>query len=265
MHCVAQMENKTNEHSNESVRHRRRGVNVPLLERIASVGLGGLALMGGRNRSMLPRILISSAGVALIARGISGRCPYYRARSSQDGVDVQRSILIEASPSEVFAAWRDLENLPQFMSGIESVTEDNDKVSHWVASLGPFRMQWSAEIVDEVRDQRLQWRALPDADIEHEGLLELSEYPTAGSTLLRLQMRFRPSGVAGSKALSHLAKMFTEQKLAADLIRFRQFIETGEIATGASQRQNAEADAAPLSSVLSAAKSEQPATTVAEV
>lgn len=261
-----EMENTTNKpHSNESVRHRRTGVNVPVLERIVTVGLGGLVLATGRKRSLLPKLLLSGAGVALLARGLSGRCPYYRARSSPDEVAVERSILIDASPSEVFAAWRNLATLPQFLSGIQSVTEDSDKVSHWVAALGPFRLQWSAEIVDELRDERLQWRALPDADIEHEGVVELSEYPSAGSTLLHLQMRFRPSGVAGLKAISYLAKMFTEQKLAVDLIRFRQFMETGEIATGASQRENVQSEGSSFSAGLSVAKDERPSTTVAEV
>lgn len=231
--------NEETKRSPEPVRRRRTGVNVPMAERIASIGIGGLALFSGRRRSLLPKIILSTAGLALIGRGVSGRCPYYRVRASRDEVDLRRSILISAPRSEVFAAWRNLEQLPLFLTGIDSVVKESESVSHWTASLGPVRASWTAEIVEEDPDRRLLWRSLPGSDVDHDGLIELTEYPNGNSTLITVEMLFRPTGIAGFPIFRHLARRLTDELLAADLIRLRQFIETGEISTGASRREDA--------------------------
>lgn len=218
------------------VRRRRTGVNVPAMERIASVGLGGIALFSGRRLSTLPKILLSALGLALIGRGLSGRCPYYRLRSSRDELVLRHSILIDAARKEVFATWRDLEGLPRFLTAIESVAVKSFAVSEWRAAMGPIHLTWSAEITEEIPEQLLRWRSLADSEVEHEGSIEVSEFSADNSTLLTLEMKFRPSGAMRLSSFRYLARRFTDQVLAAGLLRFKQFVETGEISTGANQR-----------------------------
>jgi uncharacterized membrane protein len=49
--------------------------------------------------------------------------------------------------SEVYAFWRDLENLPTFMAHLEQLRATGDRTSHWVAAapLG-VGVEWDAEI-----------------------------------------------------------------------------------------------------------------------
>ena len=48
-------------------------------------------------------------------------------------VHVETSIAIDKSPEELYAFWRDFKNLPLFMKNLESVTELDQRRSHWVA------------------------------------------------------------------------------------------------------------------------------------
>src|SRR5919205_1309570 len=65
-------------------------------------------------------------------------------------VPVNKSIVINAAPEEVYAYWRDLENLPRFMRYLESVTVGADGRSHWVARAPGGSVEWDAEVTEDV-------------------------------------------------------------------------------------------------------------------
>lgn len=227
------------------IRDRLEGVNVPTAERLAFIGAGSLAaLLGARMRS-LPGALLAGAGVLAVLRGVTGRCPVYRRRATGHGVDLHRSILIQAPRSKVYLTWRDLPGLRRFFEHVSSIEERDAKTSRWVAAIGPVSIAWDAELVDELPGRRLSWRSLPGGDVEHEGSIELSEYPDQRSTLLNVQMRFTPPAASVTSLFRGLVRAWTEHQLAMDLIRFRQFIETGEIATGAMRPEQPAAETSP--------------------
>ena len=68
--------------------------------------------------------------------------------------------------ADVYRFWRRLENLPQFMTHLDRVTEAPDGTSHWVAA-GPagLTVEWDAEIINEVENKVLAWRSLPGSDV----------------------------------------------------------------------------------------------------
>jgi hypothetical protein len=69
------------------IRNHLDGVNVPMIERYASVGIGlaatgiGVAasILGPRRGGMILGSVVAAAGLALIARGVTGHCPVTRA------------------------------------------------------------------------------------------------------------------------------------------------------------------------------------------
>src|SRR5437867_4252776 len=87
----------------------------------------------------------------------------------KEGIQVEKSITVNRPPSEVYRYWRQLENLPRWMHHLKSVTSTGNK-SHWVAR-GPVGMsvEWDAEIVNDVPDQKIAWQSLPDADVRNAG------------------------------------------------------------------------------------------------
>jgi uncharacterized membrane protein len=61
------------------------------------------------------------------------------------GVHVRESIRLEVRVADVYRFWRHLDNLPQFMTDLDRVTERADCRSHWLTS-GPawLAVEWDA-------------------------------------------------------------------------------------------------------------------------
>jgi uncharacterized membrane protein len=145
---------------------------------------------------------------------------------------VAKSITINSSPETLYRFWRNLENFPRFMRHLEEVTTTGERTSHWVARApAGARVEWDAEIVEDEANARIAWRTLPDSSVEHEGVVSFEAAPGGRGTVVRVSMSYVPP--AGKLGV-HVAKLFGEEpnlQIDGDLRRFKQLIETGEIAT----------------------------------
>jgi uncharacterized membrane protein len=136
----------------------------------------------------------------------------------------------------VYGFWRNLENLPLFMRHVESVSATSDTTSHWVVRApGGTTVEWDAEIVEDREAERLSWRALPDSEVLHDGTVSFEPAPTGRGTIVHVELNYEPpAGLVGRQ----IAKLFGEepgQQIKEDVLRLKQLIETGEIATTAGQ------------------------------
>jgi uncharacterized membrane protein len=219
--------------------------NVGPAERWLS-GAAGVALLAyavGRQRFRLALVPI---GLGLVRRAITGRCEVKRALVSvanrsagrSDAVPalrggagrrIEQAITVERSPAELFEFWRRFENLPRFMDNLESVTELDEERSRWVAK-GPLgmRVEWEAEMVNEIPDELIAWRSLPGSDVDQAGSAHFSPTP-GGGTEVRVILRYTaPAGALGD-ALAHVLGDDPDRQIADDLRRFKQVMEAGEI------------------------------------
>lgn len=225
----------------QSIRSRIVGVNVPPVERIVSGLAGGALAAMGISRRSLGGLLVAGVGVAAIARAVSGRCPAYRMRAIRRGIHVRRVITIQCTPREVYDLWRDLTNLPKFMSHVESVTMEDANISKWVIKEGPKELVYRAEISEDTPGRRLRWRSLPGGDLEMEGALELREAPADRGTEVEIKLHyFPPGGLVVAGALYSFLRRIPRMQIGVELARLRQLIETGEIATGARRLEDIE-------------------------
>jgi uncharacterized membrane protein len=216
--------------------------NLNSTERIVSMTTGGALLTYGLIRRDLTGIALSIIGGALALRGATGHCQVYDALDidTRDAsidlkhwlsgkVEVSKSVTINKSQSELYAFWRNFENLPQFMKHLESVTKIDETRSHWTAKapLG-YTVQWSAEITSEELNEKIEWRSLDGADIPNSGRVEF--LPTADRGCeVKVSLTYEaPAGRIGALA----AKIFGEepnQQVEEDLRRFKQLMEAGTI------------------------------------
>ena len=141
------------------------------------------------------------------------------------------AITIQASPDQVYAQWRDFERLPTFMYHLKSVEVTDERRSHWVAK-GPAgtTVEWDAEIVEDVPGRRIAWRSTEDASVENSGSVQFQPAPAGQGTEVRVALEYEPPGGALGKVVAKLFGEEPNQQLADDLRRFKQLIETGEIA-----------------------------------
>lgn len=220
------------------------GVNVGPNERLIS-GAAGLALglLSLRRRRLRPFLL--PIAVELLTRAVTGRCPvnralgrntaraersgYFSSLGAGEGIRVEQSVIIERPREEVFAFWRNFENLPRFMDHLESVHVPDERRSHWVAK-GPAgtRVEWDAEIHNEISNELIAWRSLPGSEVDHAGSVHFT--PHAAGTEVRVVLRYDPP--AGRLGAS-VARLFGEEpslQVAEDLRRFKQVLEAGDVA-----------------------------------
>ncbi|MCM4159910.1 cyclase [Antarcticibacterium flavum] len=180
----------------------------------------------GVTKNQLWGILGAVAGGALLYKGTrSGGKSKVNPKSI---IEVKTNVLIKKPKEELYAYWRNLENLPDFMSHLKLVNEIDEKRSLWVAE-GPGglgRIEWEAEITWEQENRILAWRSLPDAEIENSGEVRF-EPVGSKKTIVETTINYRPpAGKAGGVAAQLLNPAF-KKVLENDLKEFKNIMEKG--------------------------------------
>ncbi len=145
---------------------------------------------------------------------------------------VVKSITIERPRSDVYAYWRDFTNLPSFMHHLESVValDADGRRSHWRAR-APLGMtvEWDAEMTEDVPDERIAWRSAEGAQIRNEGVVEFRDAPRGDGTIVRVELQYDPPAGPLGVAIAKLTGEEPDTQTSADLRRFKQVLETGEV------------------------------------
>jgi uncharacterized membrane protein len=218
--------------------HERRSIDIHELERWTSLAAATAVMAYGFSRRNMPGVFLAAAATPLAYRGIVGRWPFENGRandtrvalSGDRGIHVKESIRLERPVSQVYAFWRQLENLPRVFSHLEHVSELGEGRSHWIAR-GPadLGIEWDAEIINEVENKVIGWRSLPDSDVVTAGSVTFTPIPGARATEIKVHLQYAPpAGRAGA----FLARTFgrePSQTIREDLRRLKQVLEAGEI------------------------------------
>ncbi len=236
-------------------------VNVSQPERIGSIiGGGALAAYSLFNiaRGKFGSLPIAALGGYLIYRGATGHCyvsatlnintaagEQQQSRSAviphKSGIKVSKSVTVNRPVEDLYAFWRDFENLPQFMNHLKSVKvmDGNGNRSHWVANAPAGQtVEWDAEIINEQANRLIAWRSLPDAQIANAGAVMFQPASGNRGTEVKVELEYNPpAGVLGAL----IAKLFgeePEQQIDEDLRRFKQYMETGEVANNGQKAED---------------------------
>lgn len=179
----------------------------------------------GRLAFATANVLTVTALDVICAQALSGDN-----ESQQGGTQVRKSLIINRTPEELYQFWHDFENLPRFMTHLESVTVIDERRSHWVAKApAGSSVEWDAEITEDRPNELIAWRSEAGADVENSGSVSFEPAPGGRGTIVRVEMDYNPpGGVLGA----FIAKLFGEepgQQAQAALRSFKQLMETGEV------------------------------------
>lgn len=142
---------------------------------------------------------------------------------------VSAATTVNKPPQEVYAFWRDLEHLPQFMAHVREVRTLDGRRSHWVAEAPGRPVAWNAEITEDRPGRSLRWRSTGRADVDNEGSVEFAAAPGGRGTEVRVRLSYvQPGGRAGRLVAKVLGES-PDQQIRDDLTRFKQVLETGEV------------------------------------
>jgi uncharacterized membrane protein len=204
---------ETNILSHKKDKSSKSNVNVSTLERILMITSGSYLLYKGLLQEKKNITKITSGG-AMLARGISGYCPVYSAvdhlkNDKGSNVNIRTNITINKPISEVYAFWRNLENLPKFMKHLESVKTLNSTQSEWTAKgpAGIGSLTWKAEIIKDQKEKLLSWQSLADAPVKNFGKILFKSKGQA--TEIEVTISYRaPLGITGQGAAKLVNPLF---------------------------------------------------------
>lgn len=213
------------------------------LEQWASIVGGGALVLGGLQQRSLRGVLMAIAGSGLVYQGTQNKSTLKQVSDAvglDQAIRVEKTVTINRPASELYGVWRQFENLPRFMRHLESVQVQDDRHSHWVVK-APLdqRIEWDAVIVDDQPDRLIAWTSVDAADIEHSGFVRFQPATGDRGTEVKVVMEYQPPGGVMAAAIAKLFGEEPEQQIGDDLSRFKQLMETGEIATTDGQPRGA--------------------------
>jgi len=225
---------------------RASGRNMSDVERWTSLAAGAAMAAYGLSKRRGTGWMLAALGGMLLQRGYSGHCNVYqamgvntagdrsdtrRALGGSAGVVVDESVTINRPIEELYHFWRNLENLPRFMRHLESVERVTDTLSRWRAK-GPAgtSVEWNAEIINEVRNQLIGWKSIEGSDVVSAGSVNFDEAGAGRGTRVRVRLQYSPPGGRLGAAFAKLFGRDAATEIREDLRRFKQLVETGEIA-----------------------------------
>ena len=225
-------------------------INVADVERWASA-IGGAALTAFGIKQLKDRspagAALAAAGSALIVRGATGHCPVYAAAgitTAEDGdgtraalagprgVLVEEVVTINAPADQLYRFWRNFEQLPRFMDHLVSVRQIDERRSHWVAKAPRRRtVEWDAEIISEIPGELIGWRTLEGSDVVSAGSVDFKPAFGGRGTEVHVRLQYDPPAGRIGATVAWLLGHEPSQVIREDLRRFKQLMETGEVAT----------------------------------
>jgi uncharacterized membrane protein len=140
---------------------------------------------------------------------------------------VQDSIDVDVPITTAYNQWTQFEDFPNFMEGVEEITQIDDRHNHWKTKVAGATREFDTEIVDQVPDDHVTWRTT-GGDVKQTGTVTFQPID-ATHTRVMLAMDFQPEGMTEKAA--DMAGMLDRQ-VKGDLKRFKHFIEERGMETG---------------------------------
>ncbi|MFL6132169.1 MAG: SRPBCC family protein [Nocardioidaceae bacterium] len=140
---------------------------------------------------------------------------------------VEKTVIVGVPVSMAYNQWTQFEEFPAFMGGVQQVRQLDDQRLHWVAEIAGVKREWEARILDQLADEKVAWAATEGAT--NAGAVYFSD-AGEGRTLVRLELEYEPEGLV-EKAGDALN--FVDRQARADLDKFKEFIESRDLETGA--------------------------------
>jgi uncharacterized membrane protein len=150
--------------------------------------------------------------------------------------EILETIDLDVPVRTAYDQWTQFESFPQFMEGVDSVTQLDDTTLEWKADVAGVTKTWRAEITEQTPDQRIAWHSTSGA--RNAGVVTFHRIDD-GTSRIALQLDVEPEGPVESVGD---ALGFIKRRATGDLERFKAFIESRRVPTGAWRGEVAQED-----------------------
>lgn len=217
--------------------HGVQGAAGMIDKHLARKVLPAAVLLARRARLQDKRVL--AGGGALLALGLgAATLATLNARKTKGGSSekpvkgaIQRSVTVNKPRAALYAEWSDFTRAPRWMEIVDSVTP-NGEGHHWVVrGPGEKTVEYDTVMVEAREGEVLAWESVKGSAVRSSNRLEFRDAPGGRGTEIHATMTYDPPMGPLGKAAALLTQKAPELQVRRDLRRFKQLMETGEIAT----------------------------------
>jgi uncharacterized membrane protein len=140
---------------------------------------------------------------------------------------IEKSVEVDVPVRVAYNQWTQFEDFPKFMEGVREVRQLDDTRLHWKAVIAGKEQEWDAEITEQLPDERIAWRSRGGAP--NAGVVTFHRLADS-RTRIMVQLGYDPQGAVETVAD---ALGVVTRRVAGDLQRFKEFIESRGSETGA--------------------------------
>jgi uncharacterized membrane protein len=140
---------------------------------------------------------------------------------------ITEAVEVQVPVRTAYDQWTQFETFPEFMEGVKSVRQLDDKTLEWVAEVGGREKSWEAKITEQQPDERIAWTAVDGA---HNAGVVTFHRLAEGKSRVTLQLDVEPQGPLESVGD---ALGVVQRRVKGDMERFKDFIESRGTETGA--------------------------------
>jgi uncharacterized membrane protein len=186
------------------------------------------SMLQARDWAMLGGLIGAIAAGLWLSRRWSG---------GERGVEVVRTMTVDAPIERVWEFWNDFENIPRFMSHVREVRRTGPDRTHWVvAGPGGTPIEWDAVVTKRVPNEQISWRTVEGALVDHGGTVRFRPIGDR-QTQIDVRMTYRPVGGALGHGLASLFGSDPERVIADDLSRLATHLRGARAVGESGQRR----------------------------
>jgi uncharacterized membrane protein len=127
------------------------------------------------------------------------------------------------------------------MANIRSVTPGDGAASHWVVAAPAGKtIEWDAILTEDTPGEIIAWESVEGADVRNTGRIEFRDAAPGRGTVVAATIVYDPPGGQLGQLIAKLFQREPKMQARRDLLRFKQMMETGEIATAQRTRDDQE-------------------------
>ncbi|HZE66153.1 MAG TPA: SRPBCC family protein [Sporichthyaceae bacterium] len=140
---------------------------------------------------------------------------------------VVETVDVEVPVRTAYDQWTQFESFPEFMAGVDRITQLDDKHLRWQVHVGGAERQFDTEITEQHPDERVAWKSTDG--VTHAGVITFHKLSDT-NTRITAQIDWQPEGL---KEKAGAAIGMDDHRVKADLKKFKSFIEQRGHAEGA--------------------------------
>ncbi|HUG12004.1 MAG TPA: SRPBCC family protein [Opitutaceae bacterium] len=142
-----------------------------------------------------------------------------------------RAVTIRKPASELYAFWRDIENLERVIEAKVSITAVSADESHWKVTMPTGIVEWHSLIINDKPGALIAWRSREGTDVPNAGSVRFDAAPGGEGTEVTVALEYDPPGGKLGKLIAKLSGEDAGLQVDIALKRLKALMEADEIPT----------------------------------